>query len=105
MVFENEDDQVIRDPSVEGWLSDICSGPVETLVTPSGTVKLPGRSTRFTDGIGKKYRRVEYFKWSKTIIGMGIDPVRTWYVDMYHSPIPPEFLDKDGDIIEIELTD
>ena len=69
----------IRDPSEEGWLSDICPMPIERLVTCSGTRKLPGRSREYANGKAVYFTRKAYKLFTDAVIGMQLDPCEMWH--------------------------
>lgn len=85
MTPDIEDDEIIRDPSKQGWLKDICSLDVELLVTPAGTRKLPGRPREYANGDESMwFLRADYTNWTESLIGYRIDPAQAWYIDMGH---------------------
>ena len=68
----------IRDPSKEGWLSDICPVPVEKLVTVLGVRKLPGRLAEYCDGEGTYHTRDGYKDYTEGLTGFRLDPCAMW---------------------------
>jgi hypothetical protein len=86
----DQDEQDIRDPSKEGWLSDICSLPEETLVTPSGTYKLPWGPRKYSNGDKSlSLTRADYKAWTRELIGYEIDPAQVWFIEMGHGGTIP----------------
>jgi len=67
-----------RDPSKEGWLSDICNMDAEKLVTCSGMRKLPGRPTEYANGEAVYFTREDYKVFTEAVTGMRIDPCAMW---------------------------
>ena len=71
-----EDDKETGD---EGWLADFCDLPTETLVTPSGTRKLPGRPRYYVNGDASlTLSREDYQAWTLGLINYAIDPCLAW---------------------------
>jgi len=75
----DEDEKMgIRDPSKEGWLSDICPLPAEKRVTVLGVKKLPGRPAEYADGEGIYHTRDGYRDYTEAVIGLRLDPCAMW---------------------------
>ena len=68
----------IRDPSKEGWLSDICNMDAEKLVTCSGVRKLPGRPTEYANGEAIYFTREDYKVFAEAVTGTRLDPCTMW---------------------------
>jgi len=74
----DDDKDMIRDPSKQGWLSDICSLPDELKVTVSGVRKLPGRPREYANGEGTYYTLERYRAYTVALIGVPLNPCDMW---------------------------